>query len=810
MFPQPKRALALLLFLWLPVIHAMSAQTNPGQTDNDSLNAAIRQFEAKQYAEATAALEKILAAEPGNVTAITYLGRVALARNNGDEAIKWLEKAVSLHARHAATQHWLAQAYGQKARTGSLVSRAGLAQKARDALLRAIELDPEHLDARADLARYYDDVPAIIGGSESKAIEQAEFIKKRDPLKGNLLAGEIFADKQKNNEAETAYREAEKHQTAKFEATMALGLFCLRTKQFDKAFAAYDKVLAASPADLWASYHLGRAAGMSRQNLARGLAAFDAIRDRLPKENRDAWIGWHWWRANIIEAMGDTAKAHAEYEALDRLSPNHPDTRAALERTKPAAAATSGPRAPGLITLTPSSFSSHDGEVTECEAGRLRVPENRAHKNSRLLELAFIRLKTTAASPRAPVVFLAGGPGGSGIQTGRVREFLAAAQAMRRHADVILLDQRGTGASEPDMRCAGEFRELPATALRSRQDMVQAFSAPARRCADEKRAKGIDFAGWTILDSADDIEDLRRALGVPKVSLWGHSYGTQLALATARRHARGIERLVLMGVEGVESTSKFPADLDRYISELAVLVKNDVRVGAQVPDLAGLIRTVLTKLDREPVTVAYNGGDNGARREMVVGGDGLRLLTLLTLLNDTRSLPLLPALFASLARGETTGLATALSAAQGRALPNADWFLIDGASGVSKQRQEQIRREIPGSLFGDFANFLITDLASVWRPRDLGDDFRQPVKSDLPALFISGALDANTPPHRAGQVRHGFANSAHIVIDNAGHQDHLRAPGLIAVMADFIAGKKVESQRLALPIPEFLPLATAP
>jgi pimeloyl-ACP methyl ester carboxylesterase/cytochrome c-type biogenesis protein CcmH/NrfG len=774
------------------------------QENESVLLSAIRQFEAKQYPEARAALEQLIGREPGNATAAFYLGRISIEQNKMDEAVKWFETAIRLDDKRAVHHHWLAQAYGKKARTGGMMSRASFASKARDALLKSLELDPGNLDARADLARYYNSVPGIVGGSAERAMEQVEFIKQRDALKGWLLAGELLADKRKFAEAERALLEAEKRQSDQFEATYKLGDFYQRTKEFDKAFAAFDRVLQSKPDDLKATYQIGRSAGMSGKNLDRGLTAFEAVKDRLPRDNHDALVGLHWWRGKIYEAKGEREKAYVDYLIVDRISPGYAETRVAIERTKPpadVAEAASAKRAAGLVSITPSIFASYAGETLECEMGRLLAPENRNKKNDRLLDIAFVRMKSASKTPQSPVIFLAGGPGASGIQTGRLPDYFQTIKAILEHADVILLDQRGAGASTPQMGCPGTVADLPATALRSREDMRRAFMEMARKCAEEKLGQGVDFDGFTILESADDVDDLRRALGLKKVSLWGHSSGTQLAFATLRRHEAAIDRLILMSVEGVANTEKLPSDVDRYFEQIAAISR---RAATQVPDLMGLMRKVFMTLDRNPVTVYVTHPATGLKRDLIVGGDGLRMLMLMTAMNDTSSLPLIPSLFVTLSRGDMSGLAEMLSAAQGRGIPSADWFLIDGASGATASRREQIRREARASLFGDLVNFLHTDLRAVWNSKDLGDDFRKPVKSKVPALFISGTLDANTPPHRAEEARKGFPNSAHLIIENSGHQDALRSTDVIEVIAAFVQGRKIENKTFAMPAPENL------
>ena len=68
--------------------------------------------------------------------------------------------------------------------------------------------------------------------------------------------------------------------------------------------------------------------------------------------------------------------------------------------------------------------------------------------------------------------------------------------------------------------------------------MAEVLGPRSVRCAAELRDKGIDLAAYNTEASADDLEDLRKALGAPKISLFGFSYGTHLALAAIRPAAR--------------------------------------------------------------------------------------------------------------------------------------------------------------------------------------------------------------------------------------------------------------------------------
>jgi pimeloyl-ACP methyl ester carboxylesterase len=143
------------------------------------------------------------------------------------------------------------------------------------------------------------------------------------------------------------------------------------------------------------------------------------------------------------------------------------------------------------------------------------VLEDRAKPQGRRIELVFARLKSTAAAPGAPIVYLDGGPGGSGIGIVRVPGYYRLFDGMRAIGDVILLSQRGTGLSSPRLTCRGNGAPIPLDLFLSADRMAEVLGPRAAACAAELRGKGIDLSAYNTIASADDLEDLRAALGVP-------------------------------------------------------------------------------------------------------------------------------------------------------------------------------------------------------------------------------------------------------------------------------------------------------
>ena len=139
--------------------------------------------------------------------------------------------------------------------------------------------------------------------------------------------------------------------------------------------------------------------------------------------------------------------------------------------------------------------------------------------------------------------------------------------AMREFGDVIAFDRRGTGWSNAIPECQTEQR-FPLDAPLTLEQSIPVFRAAADECATFWHEQSVDLVGYNTLERARDIDALRRALGADKVSLWGISCGSHLALAALKIMPGRIERVVLAGVEGLGQTVKLPARTDVYFVRL--------------------------------------------------------------------------------------------------------------------------------------------------------------------------------------------------------------------------------------------------
>lgn len=444
----------------------------------------------------------------------------------------------------------------------------------------------------------------------------------------------------------------------------------------------------------------------------------------------------------------------------------------------------------------PFRFAGWRGAETDAERGFFEVPEDRRDPASRRISLGYIRFPSTAARPGPPIVYLAGGPGGTATGAAAGPRF-PIFMALREVADVIAFDQRGTGLSNhipPRPPSAGPLPALTRASLTRhlRDDFQAAWT-------DWTRA-GVAMRGYNTAESADDIDALRRHLGAEQIDLWGISYGTHLALSVLKRHGDRIGRVALASLEGQDQTVKRPARLDAYLQRVDALLDADPAVRAAVPDLPGLMRCVHDRLETAPVALTVAGP--AGPTDLQVGGFAIQLLAG-SLIANPGTLALLPGLYLALDGGETSVLASFLGGMAGQlgvtGMPEA----MDLASGISARRLTQVEAEARTAVLGDALNFPMPHLLGAVEGVDLGDDFRAPLRIGTPALLVAGTLDGRTPLEEQAEVIAQFQRRTQVTVENAGHNVFESHPDIQELILRFFSREAVGDTRLSLPPPAF-------
>jgi Tfp pilus assembly protein PilF len=208
-----------------------------------------------------------------------------------------------------------------------------MASKMKAEWERAVQLDPNYIDARLSLIVFYVLAPGLMGGGEAKALEQAVEIKRRDSLQGHRAFAYIYIQQKKFDLARNEYVDAVHEDPNSARAHAALGTFlATNDKNYRGAFDEIEKALQLDPAYMPAWFRLGQVAALSGTNDARGEEALKRYLTYEPKDNEPDLATAHYNLGQIYEKQGRKAEARQSYAAAVRLSPGTKTFQDALKR----------------------------------------------------------------------------------------------------------------------------------------------------------------------------------------------------------------------------------------------------------------------------------------------------------------------------------------------------------------------------------------------------------------------------------------------------------------------------------------------
>ena len=108
-------------------------------------------------------------AAPSDAESANLLCRAYLAIEDLNRAEASCKKAIALDPDNSEYHRWMAHVYGEKADHSNFLSAFGLAGKTRQEFERAVQLSPNDITARSDLAEFYFEAPGVVGGGQDKA-----------------------------------------------------------------------------------------------------------------------------------------------------------------------------------------------------------------------------------------------------------------------------------------------------------------------------------------------------------------------------------------------------------------------------------------------------------------------------------------------------------------------------------------------------------------------------------------------------------------------------------------------------------------
>ena len=428
----------------------------------------------------------------------------------------------------------------------------------------------------------------------------------------------------------------------------------------------------------------------------------------------------------------------------------------------------------------PWSDRAHGAHI---DCGYLSVLEDRARPGGNVIRLAVSRLRGSVPSPHPdPVIYLAGGPGESVVQS--THRFVHDAQFIWEERDLILLDQRGVGRSEPRLECPDyqgrktELRKLelhPDEALRREVDAL----LDCKRTLSEQ---GIDVSAYSPHAVAADVADLAGAMGYETYNLYGTGFGTNLALTVIRDFPEDIRAVVLDGVWPlqVNAAEARHANAASAIQALFRRCEADPECAERYPHLEQELWDVVGRYETRPTTTWRFDQDPSEHFEVKVDGPFI-LGRVVESLRSHSWIPYVPFLLHRIAGGDWHVAGAFISPGRSRPMlpetPAAWASLLCHAEGhfTDLSGTTADRASYPRMVDSD-APDLVPALCAAWHdPTDELAD-RAPAVSDIPTLLLSGELDPDTPKSWADLAAETLTRSHSIAVPMAGHGVGMEIP----------------------------------
>ncbi len=318
--------------LYLALAMGLSLLAGPAQSAGSKSDDGERLFAERKFEQARLSLEAAVRDDPRDARAASYLGRVYLAQGIPDRAVEWMEKSIAIEPSGAEYHLWLGRAYGYQAIRASVLKQPSLAKRVRKEFEQASALDPDNLEARFGLIEYYLQAPGILGGSDKKAKEQAQEIRRRNALQGYRAYGRIAEHGKNFDEALREYQRAGAEFPEKSEPAYWTGALYARRKEYSKAFEVYERILEKNPAEMAACYQIGRVAALSGERLERGADCLRSYLAREPGPNEPSLASAHYRLGLLYEKKGNRDLAKREYSAALEIEPTHAEAREALKK----------------------------------------------------------------------------------------------------------------------------------------------------------------------------------------------------------------------------------------------------------------------------------------------------------------------------------------------------------------------------------------------------------------------------------------------------------------------------------------------
>ena len=438
------------------------------------------------------------------------------------------------------------------------------------------------------------------------------------------------------------------------------------------------------------------------------------------------------------------------------------------------------------------------------QCGSFEVKENPQDPKSINIALNVLRIPAVNPVPEQdPLFIVAGGPGQSAVVVAESVHGIF--NEVRKNRDIIFVDQRGTGKSNP-LDCAFESEE---TKQLSEPEQEELGRIAVKQCIEKIKDHA---AYYTTNYAVADLDAVRAALGYEKINLWGGSYGTRVVLEYLRRYPAHTRASILDGVAPVAIALPWSMEADG-LAALHSINKQCSETPACIShygDIVQKAQTLSNQLLSKPQAIKITHPRTQEKVTVNLTAQDFSAVVRLALYNRDIS-SLLPQVISEAAAGEYQLFASLIYLAKAK----SDMASISYGMHYSIACNEDYplyknKNAVESNVFLNSQMVQkYSEICAQWPVAELPKDYWEPIKSDLPVLILSGAIDPVTPPHWGEQVKAGLSNATHVIAPG-GHHIISGDGCIVQLMAAFIIkgdGKTLDAkcaqniQPLAIHIP---------
>lgn len=343
----------LLLFILIPIV-----------SSSQSLDEGIQMFETGEKEKAQTFFQNHLKSNKKDPEANFYMGRIYFDEDDYGKAIDWFEKAAKYDKNNSRYHMWLGHSFGRRAQNAPKLKQPFLARNSRKNYEKAVELDPDNIEARKSAMEFYLQAPGFMGGGRDNAEREARAIMERDSVAGHTAWGRVYSYFEETEKAKENYKEAIRNHPEDMTAYYRLFALYYNQEHFSDALeianqqhlqndttaaiyinkahaqlmldsfdAALNSYLIALEKDstvytVW--YHIGRLAAVSGSYLEKGSFY---IQEFLKKQDTysDNTLAWaHFRYGKILEHQGNKDEAVENYRIALKKNKDLEEVKKAL------------------------------------------------------------------------------------------------------------------------------------------------------------------------------------------------------------------------------------------------------------------------------------------------------------------------------------------------------------------------------------------------------------------------------------------------------------------------------------------------